>query len=57
MTSMPKREMSKREEAVAMSSMAQQASPMGMGQREFFRIQLMAASTRVKMMLPSILES
>ncbi len=45
MTSMPKREMSKREEAVAMSSMAQQARPMGMGQREFLRIQLMAAST------------
>jgi hypothetical protein len=49
--------MSNREDAVAMSSIAQQASPIGMGQREFFRIQLMAASTRVIIMFPSILES
>ncbi len=40
-----------------MSSMAQQARPMGMGHREFFRIQLMAESSLVKMMFPSILES
>ena len=40
-----------------MSSMAQQARPMGMGQSEFFRIQLIAASTRVKITFPSILES
>ena len=29
----------------------------GSGQSEFFRIQLIAASTRVKMMFPSIFES
>ena len=57
MTSAPKREMSKRDAPVAMSSMAQQARPIGIGQREFFRIQLMAASALVKMMLPSIFES
>ena len=34
MTSMPKREMSKREPPEAMSSMAQQARPMGIGQTE-----------------------
>jgi tetratricopeptide (TPR) repeat protein len=45
------------EEAVAISSIAQQASPIGMGHREFLRIQLIAASTWVKMMLPSIFES
>ncbi len=49
--------MSYREEAVAMSSIAQQARPMGMGQREFFRIQLIAASSRVMTTLLSILES
>ena len=32
-------------EAVAISSMAQQARPMGMGQSEFLRIQFMAASS------------
>ena len=57
MTSAPKREMSKRLAPVAISSIAQQARPMGIGQSEFLRIQLMAASTRVKMILPSILES
>jgi hypothetical protein len=31
-----------------MNSMAQQASPIGIGQSEFLRIQLKAASTRVK---------
>ena len=49
--------MSKREEEAAMSSIAQQASPIGIGQREFLRIQLMAASSLVMMMFPSILES
>jgi hypothetical protein len=37
--------------------MAQQARPIGIGQREFFRIQLMAESTLVKMMFPSTFES
>ena len=40
-----------------MSSMAQQASPIGIGQRELLRIQFIAASRRVKITLPSILES
>ena len=57
MTSIPKREMSKRLEAVAISSIAQQAKPIGIGHNEFFRIQLMAASTRVTITLPSIFES
>ena len=57
MTSAPKREMSNRELADAMSSMAQQASPMGMGQSEFLRIQFMAASSWVKITFPSIFES
>jgi hypothetical protein len=37
--------------------MAQQARPIGMGQSEFLRIQFMAASSCVKMTLPSIFES
>jgi hypothetical protein len=37
--------------------MAQQAKPIGIGQSEFFRTQLRAASNRVKMTLPSIFES
>jgi hypothetical protein len=37
--------------------MAQQANPIGIGQREFFLIQLMAASSFVMMMFPSIFES
>jgi hypothetical protein len=49
--------MSNREEAVAMSSMAQHAKPIGMGQSEFFRIQLIEASSRVMITLPSIFES
>lgn len=57
MTSAPNREISKRAAPVAINSIAQQARPIGMGQREFLRIQLMAASRRVKMMLPSTLES
>jgi hypothetical protein len=51
---MPKREMSKRLDAVAISSIAQQARPIGIGHSEFLRIQLMAASTRVTITLPSI---
>ena len=57
MTSAPNREISNRDEAVAINSMAQQARPIGIGHNEFFRIQFMAASTRVKMMFPSIFES
>ena len=49
--------MSKREAPVAISSIAQQASPIGIGQSEFFRIQLIEASRRVMITLPSILES
>src|SRR5262245_31987803 len=56
-TSEPKREMSKRLAPAAMSSMAQQARPIGMGQREFLRNQLSAASRRVTMTSPSIFES
>ena len=41
----------------ALKKIAQQASPIGIGQSEFFRIQLMAASSRVKTILPSIFES
>jgi hypothetical protein len=48
--------MSKRAQEAAMSSMAQQASPMGMGQSEFLRIQLMEASSVVITTLPSTLE-
>ena len=43
--------------AVAINSIAQQAKPMGIGHSEFLRIQLIAASTRVTITLPSILES
>src|SRR5690349_6829042 len=57
MTSMPNREMSNRLAPVAMSSMAQQASPIGIGQIEFLRNQLMAESTRVWITSPSIFES
>jgi len=38
-TSAPNRAMSDRAQEAAMSSIAQQARPMGMGQSEFFRIQ------------------
>ena len=40
-----------------MSSMAQHAKPIGIGQSEFLRIQLIQASSLEKMMLPSTLES
>ena len=56
-TSAPNRAISKREAAVAINSIAQQASPIGIGQSEFLRIQFIAASKRVKMTLPSIFES
>src|SRR5438046_6691954 len=56
-TSAPNRAMSNRDAAVAISSIAQQARPIGIGQSEFLRTQLKAASSRVKMTLPSILES
>jgi hypothetical protein len=49
--------MSKREEDAAMSSIAQQARPIGIGQRELLRIQLIAASSWVKMTFPSIFPS
>ena len=45
--SIPKREMSNREAAVAMYSMAQQAVPKGIGQRELDRAQLARKSSRV----------
>jgi hypothetical protein len=57
MTSAPKRAMSKRDAPVAINSIAQHASPIGIGQSEFLRIQFMAASIRVKMTFPSIFES
>jgi hypothetical protein len=44
-------------DAVAINSIAQHASPIGIGHNEFLRIQLMAASTRVTITLPSIFES
>src|SRR6266700_909033 len=56
-TSAPNRAISNREAAVAINSIAQQASPIGIGQSEFLRTQLSAASKRVKITLPSILES
>src|SRR5262249_4320643 len=49
--------MSNRDAAVAINSIAQHASPIGIGQSEFLRTQLSAASRRVKITLPSILES
>jgi len=55
MTSMPKREMSKREPPAAMSSMAQQARPMGIGHTEWLRTQFTTASARVTMTSPSTL--
>jgi hypothetical protein len=45
MTSEPKREISKRLAPTAINSMAQQASPIGIGQTEFLRNQFSAAST------------
>ena len=46
--------MSKRLEAVAISSIAQHAKPIGIGQTELDRIQLITASARVTMTSPSI---
>jgi hypothetical protein len=56
-TSAPNRAISKRDAAVAINSIAQQARPIGIGQSEFFRTQFKAASNRVKITLPSIFES
>ncbi len=47
--------MSKRLEPAAISSIAQQASPIGIGHREFFRNQLRTASALVTITSPSIL--
>jgi hypothetical protein len=55
-TSAPNRAMSNRLAPVAINSIAQQASPMGIGHNEFLRNQLIAASTRVTMTSPSTLE-
>ena len=55
-TSEPKREMSKRLAPTAISSIPQQARPMGMGQSEFLRNQLSAASTVVWTTSPSTFE-
>ncbi len=46
MRSMPKREMSNRDAAVAMNSMAQHAVPNGIGHRLFERAQLTKKSSR-----------
>ena len=51
-TSAPKRAISNREALIDIISMAQQASPKVMGQMEFLRAQLMAASS-VVMRIPS----
>src|SRR6202022_2466264 len=56
-TSAPNRAKSNRAHAVANISIAQQARPIGIGQREFFRIQLMHASNLEIITLPSIFES
>src|ERR1700736_6295223 len=56
-TSAPNRAISNRAQAAAIISIAQQARPIGIGQSEFFRIQLMQASRREKMTLPCNLES
>jgi hypothetical protein len=54
-TSAPKREMSKRAPPTAMSSMPQHARPIGIGQMELVRIQLMTASSLETTTSPSIL--
>jgi hypothetical protein len=48
--------MSNRLAPTAINSIAQQASPIGIGQSEFLRNQFNAASTRVTTTSPSILE-
>src|SRR5450756_1270381 len=53
-TSAPKRAISNREALIDIISMAQQASPKDMGQMEFLRAQLTAASSDV-MTIPSFL--
>ena len=52
---MPKREMSKREQLADMNSIAQHASPIGIGHTEWARIQSIAASSFVTTTPPSIL--
>jgi hypothetical protein len=47
--------MSNREQPAAMSSIAQHASPIGIGQIKFDRIQLITASARVTIASPSTL--
>jgi hypothetical protein len=49
--------MSNRADEAAISSIAQHARPMGMGHSELPRIQLIAASSFVKITLPSTFES
>ena len=56
MTSAPNLEMSKRLAPAAINSMAQQAKPIGIGQREFLRHQFNAASRRVTTTSPSTFE-
>jgi hypothetical protein len=48
--------MSKRAQEAAINSIAQQAKPIGMGQSEFFRIQLIDASSVVITTFPSTFE-
>src|SRR5215469_16243748 len=55
-TSDPNREMSNRLAPTAINSMAQHARPIGIGQTEFLRNQLRAASTVVITTSPSIFE-
>src|SRR5438034_3210623 len=57
MTSAPKRAISKRLAPAAINSIAQQARPIGIGQREFLRNQFSAVSRRVTITSPSLLES
>src|SRR6185369_479185 len=49
-TSAPKRAISNRDAHIAIISMAQQAKPKVIGQTEFLRAQLIAASSEAKMM-------
>ena len=55
MTSAPKRAISKRLDATAISSIAQHARPIGIGHMELERIQLITASARETITSPSIL--
>jgi len=55
--SMPKRDRSKREPALAMNSMAQQAVPNGIGHRELVRAQFARKSRRVVTQLGDVDET